>query len=47
MFIKVFCLSTMYISSIDGDAQVSECFYKYNHLQPPEAANFCHGGRNY
>ena len=44
IIIKVLCFSTSYMSSIIGSSQVSECFYhyKYNHIQPPDAAAFRH-----
>ena len=39
---KVLCFSTIYMSSIIGRSQVSECLKIYEHLQPPDAAAFSH-----
>ena len=39
MVIKMLCLSNIYIISNAGSAQASE-FFIYNHLQPPNMANF-------
>ena len=40
--------STIYMSSIIGRSQISECFvFKFNHLQPPDATDFSTCGRNY
>ena len=40
MVIKVLYFSTISMSSIIGISQVSKFFFKYNHLQPPDAAGF-------
>ena len=36
------CFSTIYMISIIGSSQAPKVFSKYNHLQPPDAAAFCH-----
>ena len=41
---KVLRFSTMYISSMNGDAQEPEFFT--NELQPPDIAAFRHWGHN-
>ena len=40
--IEVLCFCTIYMSSIIDIYQVSECFFKYKHLQIPDEDAFLH-----